>query len=161
VGAEPGDRELAVVEPDHVRAPRAEHVGEQPPHLRLIVDADDRPDGHGAPPPARPLAVHSGSDDRPDLSVGRVIAIVVPRPSSESTVIRPWWAATTRSAIASPTPEPVSFVVKPGTNSRPRCARGIPGPVSATTTSTIGAPPDGDATARTRTATSPPSGAHA
>ena len=108
IAAEPRDGVLAVVEADHARAAGAEHVAEQAADLGLIVDADDGADGdaalraarrgiarsgaggglgHGRP---RSAVVHSGSCCRPVLSVGRVIVIVVPRPSSESTVIRPW-----------------------------------------------------------------------
>ena len=57
---------------------------------------------------------------------------VVPSPTSESTSMVPPWLEMMPETIESPSPVPLSLVVKNGSKIRRRASGGIPVPVSAT-----------------------------
>src|SRR5581483_8582894 len=69
------------------------------------------------------------------VSPGRVTVNVVPRPASECTVMVPLWRSRMLWLMArpSPTPRPVSLVVRNGSKMRGRISGGIPAPSSRTT----------------------------
>src|SRR5262249_5770475 len=129
-------RLLAVGETDQLAAAGAEDVGEEPAHLRLVVDGDD---DVGHQNSARLTGV--ASDENPPRSLGRTTVMMVPRSTSLRTGMRPWCAARTGLAPASPRPEPRVLVVKPGAKMRAMSARGMPGPRSRISISTVGVEP--------------------
>ena len=74
---------------------------------------------------------------RSAFQIGRVIRNRVPA-SLLLTSIRPSWATTIFLTIARPRPEPCGLVVKNGVKIRSVRSLGTPGPLSATSTMTIG-----------------------
>src|SRR2546428_121787 len=71
------------------------------------------------------------------LAIGRKHVTTVPRPSALSTWIAPRCSSRIRWQMASPSPRPLSLVVKNVSKIRARAAAGIPPPSSATLASTM------------------------
>src|SRR6266481_4248602 len=77
--------------------------------------------------------------NHPDaLVTGKVTRNRVPVSGALTTSIRPSWASTIFLTIASPSPVPVTLVVKNGLKMRSVNSAGMPGPSSATSTITAG-----------------------
>src|SRR2546427_5122001 len=69
---------------------------------------------------------------------GRLICIVVPRPGSDATWMKPPWFLTMECAVARPRPLGRGFVLKYGSKILPRVCDGMPTPLSTTDTRTYG-----------------------
>ena len=98
----------------------AQQHREREPHRRLVVHDEDA----------------AGERLRHGASRGSAMRTRVPAPAALSISIAPPWAATIRCAMASPRPDPPGLLVWNGSNRRACWSEGIPGPASATSTTT-------------------------
>ena len=128
---------------DHV-VPVPEQLLDRREERRLVVD-----DEHPTRGDAGRGALFTALSDFGSMSAGAAGKVTrnVVAPGAESNSIRPPSSVTMRWHIARPTPvpEPTGFVVKNGSKTRPATWRGMPPPVSLTSTT---APPDASRTRR-------------
>src|SRR5690606_31160042 len=143
VGLEPRDRVRDARSLDGDRAPAAHGAGDRVAHRALVVRDEDATagedgggfrSGHGSGvpcrvPEAQPAAAWRGS---------RIVKRAPPPPASDASIVPPC-ASTMRLEMARPSPVPVpaGLVVKNGVNRYGRAPRGMLGPLSSTTSSTM------------------------
>ena len=119
------------------RAPQ--HPLEQRPQRRLVLAQQHGLRAPGARRPPAPPAPRSG-EGASSGAAGRNTRNVEPRPSVDSTAIRPPACVTVpcTDARPSPVPSPISFVVKNGSKMFSSSSGAMPVPVSATRDARVG-----------------------